>query len=259
MMVSFIKKSTAAVFVLIVSTSATRAATLTSAPFSLGYGFSRDSGSVWNTDETAAANTPTTIGDFTFNPAPSGPRWSGSGPKFVNRVLTSGIDGDISAYIDDSSFQLPVTGSYNGPAPADAAPTPNYKLRLEVSSVSIYAGAHPSSTLYSINWDETTAGHLATSPSVALAPSTNYEDATAYGHLVWDPVDYDVPLGSLNAPFTRTFDILGGNGLRFGDGIEVQGTVSLVYDSAVPEPASLMIVAIGVGLLTCGFCRNATT
>lgn len=232
----------AALFVVVAMADA---AVITSSSFSLGFGFSRDSGSSWNTDETAGVNTPTTIGDFSFTPAPTGPRWSGSGATFVNRVLADGTDGDVSAYIDDAPFALPITASYNGAAPTDADGVPNYKLRVEISSISIYAGAHPSSSLHEIAWDETTPGHAATSPALALTPSTNYNEVAAYGHLVWDPDDFDVPLASLNDSTVRTFDILGGNGLRYGDGIEVTGTVSLVYDAVVPEPASLVLLALG--------------
>jgi hypothetical protein len=224
---------------------AANGASIVSAPFSLGFGYSASQ--VFDTTETAAANTPTTIGAFSFNAAPVSDRWSSHGVTFVNRVLADGPpDGDYSANIDTPAFTLPVTAKYNGPAPSDASATPNYQLRLELSEVSIYAGAYPSSSLQSLAWDEVTPGHLATSSSVAL-PNGDWASASAYTQVAWDPGDYNLPLAGLNGAVTRTFDILGGNGLRYGDGIELVGSVSLIYD-AVPEPTSFGFVGLAAAL-----------
>lgn len=60
--------------------------TITSANFSLGYGFLF----TWNDNETSAFNTPTTQGDFSFVPAVAGTINSGSGVQFTGRMLSDG-------------------------------------------------------------------------------------------------------------------------------------------------------------------------
>jgi hypothetical protein len=152
----------------------------------------------------------------------------------------------VSANIDAAGFVLPITASYNGPGPSDASANPNYRLRLEITHISIWGGAYPSSSLQTLAWSETTAGHSATSPSIALAADTNYQLASNYRQLVWDPTDFDQPIAGVNYAYTRTFDILGGNGLRFGDGIIVKGLVSLVYD-ATPQTGPFRWQTTGIG------------
>jgi hypothetical protein len=98
-----------------------------------------------------------------------------------------------------------------------------------------------------MDWSETTPGNAATSPSITLITTSNFNEAASYTQLVWDPADVDQPLAGLNNAFTRTFDILGAGDLRFVDGIEVEGQVSLVYN-AVPEPASLALTSFALAI-----------
>jgi hypothetical protein len=244
-----------AAFSLAMASPLTKGATIDSAPFSFGLGYTANVSNFDDT-ETSSVNTPTTIGNFSFTPSVTTDRWSSRGVTFVNRVLADGpADNDYSANIDTALFQLPVTASYNGPAPADAAAIPNYKLRLEITKVSIWAGAHSSSSLQSLAWDETTAGHAATSPSVALN-NGGWDVIAGYTQAAWDPADFDQSLANLNDPYTRTFDILGGNALRYGDGIEVEGLVHLVYD-AVPEPNTVSLIGLAMAISTLSRRRRA--
>ncbi len=218
------------------------AKTLSSAAFSLAYGWSPTdpSGNTdirsWNTNETATTNTPTTQGDFMFAPAPMGPNFSATGVSFVNRVLMD--RGGYSARVGPT-FELPVTGSFTGSAPADAAEVPNYRLRLEISKLSVWAGQHPSSeTDPSLLWQETTSEHTAESPPLTLQVSDDFNEVRYYDQLLWNPDDYEVPLTNLNDSFTRVFDLPATADpllvdLRYLEGLEIEGVVRLVYD-AIP-------------------------
>lgn len=236
-----------AALVLAMTTPALQGATITSAPFSFGFGMTATGGGTWNDEETSGVNTPTTQGDFSFAPVPTGDRFTTDGSTFPNRVLTDAPLDGYSAAIDKAMFEVPITANYTGAVPGDVNGTaPNYKLRLEITSISIYAGAHPSSSLFSLAWDETTAGHAATSPSTALPVNNDYNEAASYLKVAWDPAEFDEPLSGLNDSFTRTFDILGGNELRFGEGIEIEGRVTLVYN-AVPGPGTFTWLTNGLG------------
>jgi hypothetical protein len=233
---SLLCRLSVAMLVVLVNGSLSRANVLSSAPFSLGYGFSGDPASTWNVSETASVNTPTTQGNFTFVPAPVGDRFSGDGPTFINRVLGDGHLGtgvNVSGFIT-SAFALPVTARYTGPAPTNALPTPNYRLQIDITQVSVYAGEHPSSSVdIPFQWNETTATHTQSSPQTTLIVSKDYNEHKGYQQVVWNPDDYAVPLSGLNDSFTRTFDITAMDNigdLRYMDGLEIEGTVSLIYD-----------------------------
>lgn len=229
-------------------------AVISSSSFSLAYGVTSDnSGPVWTTDETAAGNTPTVQGDFTFSPAPTGPSWDSVGPTFVGRTLASGGAGGYTGWIGATStkaFSVPVTASYNGASPVDAAVTPNYRIILEITNISIYGGAYDGSAPSTMSWDEVTPGHAQASPAVNLVVAIDSTNAANYRLVAWDPSDFNETLGSLNASYTRTFDILPGtdSDYRYVDGLVVEGRVHLVYD-AVPEPASFALLAAGLPIV----------
>ncbi len=234
------------------------AAEVASAPFSFGYGWSPTNPAntdvrSWNTNETSASNTPSTIGDFSFAPAPFGGNFSATGISFPNRVLTN--RGNYSAIIDNQ-FVVPVTASYTGVAPAGVSGTPNYKLRLEISKLSVWVGDHNSANTDGMaTWIETTQGHESTSPVIAVTKSNDFNEARVYSQLVWDPSDYDVPLAGLNDGSTRTFRIPNTSSLRYADGLEIEGRVVLVFD-AVPEPATLSLLVMACAAAGTMFLRR---
>ena len=223
-----------------------------SADFSFGFGATdplRDQ-NAWTTNETSIANTPTTQGDFSFSPAlPTSNRFDGSGLLFPFRVITdasadpasttSGQTGADPSAGFPNGLTVPITASYNGPVPADASGTPDFKLMIEITSISIWGGHHSqSSTPPTLAWEEVTAGHAQTSPAVTLPPGTtaglDRKTLSNYAQLVWDPDDFATPLAGLNDSFTRTFGIVDRltlGDLRFADGIEVEGRVHLIYNT----------------------------
>lgn len=237
--------------------SAINAAVISSPNFSIGLGYAQPAnnvGGVWDNSETATVNTPTTQGDFSLSLAATGPIYIGRGAKFTNRVLVDGDNNARAAWINDggvspiSVFNAPVTASYNGAAPGDAAATPNYQLQVVITSVSIHAGSEVGST--TLGFAETTASHTQTQTPVALTgtPGSGYQLASSYSKVTWDPADYATSLANLNDAFVRTFGIpspyAAGSDPRYIDGLEITGHVELIYD-AVPEPASMALVALG--------------
>ncbi|MCC7086667.1 MAG: hypothetical protein IT427_16835 [Pirellulales bacterium] len=242
------------------------AAAITSADFSFAYGSTVKSATLPTWTLTENPGSATTIGDFTFSPDPAGQVQSGTGPTFVGAVLSDGggedVDrvGSLSDPFATGGFLLPISASYNGPAPADAAATPNYRLMIEITNLSIW-GATTVADASSLAWDETTSGHLQTSPSIGLNVANSVallNAASTYTQLAWDPTDYDTSLGAINDSFTRTFDFLPGTGNdgRIGDGIQITGKVHLLYD-AVPEPgACLLAVLSSIGAAALRYARR---
>ncbi len=240
-----------------VNTVQAATSTITSADFSFAYGSTEKvvAGSTWTLNENPGSVT--TIGDFTFSPAPTGQVQSGTGPTFFGATLADGGGDDINRVgsLSDpfgsatGGFLLPISASYNGSAPIDAAPIPNYRLMLEITNLSIYAARAGNGGPTTLAWDEVTPSHAQTSTSINLnlaSTVTLLNSASTYTQLVWDPSDYDTALGSLNSSFTRTFDFLPGTGndLRIGDGIQISGRVHLIYDT--PEPGSYVLMVTGL-------------
>lgn len=242
----------------ILSAAPTKAASLISSNFSIGYGFTGvydlqnpntdDYG--WKTWEIAdGINTPTTIGDFSFIPTLTGDINSFSGPSFPDRVLSFGPGQALSGSNWDQApgFQPPqIMASYNGPTPDDAAVVPNYQLTLDITSISVYV-TRLNGDEHWIGWTETTPGHLSDSPTVTTLPTGPGvgNQPSSYVRLVWDPADFSVPGITSARTFTTTSDQP--SGLFALDGFEVEGRVTLTYD-AIPEPASLSLLALS-GLL----------
>ncbi len=228
------------------------AETITSSDFSFAFGATGGT-PYWDETENPG-NSPHTQGYFSFSPAVVGSTgMSSDGTIFTNATLSNGDTNSTTGIVGDC--MVPITASYNGPAPGDAAAAPDYRLMVEITNISVYGARHvASSSPATLEWDETTAGHTQTSPSITLISGTGlsfWTNASNFTQLVWDPADYDTSLGSLNASFTRTFDILpiGALELRGLDGIEIEGRVHLLYNQ-IPEPSTLALLASGlVGLL----------
>jgi hypothetical protein len=217
---------------------------LTSSDFTFAFGATAAATAVGSNTwtDTSNTNSPPTQGDFTLLPAPTGQIQSNNGPKFFERNLYDGDPesdrvGALSDPFSAGGFSLPITASYNGPAPVDAAPTPNYRLRIELTRVSIYAAATQNANK-TLAWDEITPGFAQTSSTIDLTLANTAEllqAASSYTPLIWDPADFNASIGSPNNSFTRTFDFLpntsGLNNGKVGDGIQVEGRVHLIYDT----------------------------
>ena len=228
--------------------SAGSAATLTSDNFSFGYGFTNTDPATWNTNETASVNTSTTQGDFSFSPAVSGGNFGSIGVEFPDRVLANGVDPVLRYSASSGTFGVSLTASWSGDPPGDAEPDPNYELRLVITQISIYAAGIASQSTTDIAFSETTAGNMATSPSIDVnlletAPATEFQTASNWKQLSWDPNDFWLD----GTTSTRTFELIASEN-RGADGFEVFGYVELAY-TAIPEPGG---IALAIGLAAIG-------
>ena len=210
--------------------------TISSGNCSFGYGVVAG---FWGTSETASANTSTTSGSFSFVPTVSGSGNSSFGPRFgpPARTLQSG---GVSPSVADTgatvgSFLASIAATWSGSTPVDAQPSPNYRLRVNITSLRIWSAGYDGDTgPYTQNFNETTAGHAASSPSTTIlaVPFTTWYDKNNYTQIVWDPSEFIVT----GTSSTRTFT-LGGSPSSSIDAFEVFGTVDLIYD-AIPEPGA---------------------
>ena len=213
---------------------ATLIVTNTSAPFSIGLGYVAPG--VWTNIETIAANTLTTQGDFSFVPAAAGPPGSPNGVTFINRVL-----GDaVNAYVGYGLWTNTVTGSYLGILPPEAT---DAQVQVNITSLRLWVqpfltNSNPNLG-YPYGFVELTPNHGSSSPTQSTG-NGNGTNASAYGHLIWDPADFATNALSQ----TRTFTVTAPNLAYISiDGYEVFGTVSLIY--TIPEPGTVALLALG--------------
>lgn len=133
-------------------------AIITSADFSLGYGFNPlAEGGVrsWNgLENTAPYINVTTLGDFSLVPTMTGATYSGSGVAFQDRELTDGSSTAQSA----CTMSMALVGSWAGTKPVDAAADPNYRITINITAMSIYGFNNVGDSLAMI-LRETTTGH----------------------------------------------------------------------------------------------------
>jgi hypothetical protein len=245
------RTGSAAALLIVAVASVSRAApivetTISSANFSRGYG---NVAGFWGTSETSANNTGTTAGNFTFTPTVSGGGNSSYGPRFSGRVLSNGSS--TSPSVADyggvvGSFLVSVAATWTGGTPIDAQPSPNLRLRLNITSLRIWGvGYNGDSSPWTLNFNETTAGHTdSQTPVTSLTPVafTSWWDSSQYSHVIWDPTDYIVS----GTSETRTFTLSGSPSSSI-DGFEIFGNVDFIYD-AIPEPASVGFLAVVVAM-----------
>jgi hypothetical protein len=138
-----------------------------------------------------------------------------------------------------------IAAAYTGPAPIDAASTPNYQIQLNISQVSIYGMNYSGFTASTLAFTETTAGHMANSPAINLISADPANDVSNYTKLLWNPEDF----AELGFSSTRTFMLLAEDESPV-DGFEIFGTITLTYDAMVPEPSSMLMLGMGTLLLS---------
>jgi|GEM_PF-3634972 len=229
--------------------ASSQAAAIISSDFTFGYGATAGNPITWTTTETSSSNSATTQGDFTFAPTLQGAFFSSNGPKVTvsgsNRTL---VDGDSDRSGGSDNFASTISGSYTGPTPGDAAPTPNYQLSIIIDSVSIWGVSfNDESGNKTLGFGETTVGHTATSSTITLNNDSSsfllnkaqFTDDPNYSQLVWDPTDYSVAGTSTS----RSFNLVSDSN-RVIDLFEVIGHVELTYD-AIPEPKSITLLLAG--------------
>lgn len=226
---------TAGLILVVVSTDLTaqeekKVGTITSSEFSVGVGFSPSQDGQhcnWNTLETESANAPLG-GDFQVAVDLTGNGISKTGPKFKGRVLSTPIGGEYSGSI--RGFSAAIKATYQGEKPKDAAEEPNYRIRIRVSQISVYAAASfpdESATAY---FEETTPDHSQTQEPVEISANPEGINALdAYQKLEWEPVSTENAVKGATAE--RSFVLRNGEKSDVAlDGFEVVGEVVLEYD-----------------------------
>lgn len=235
-----------------------------SGAFSVGFGYTVDNNSNFDTTETSAANTPTTaahnvpftVGNFQITIGVSTIFFGSNGPRFDDREFTNGDGAGRSAASNGTT--VTITATYVGPPlPQDAIPGSDaFELKIDQFSVyfmkhTAYLTADPLDDDTGFYAVETTASNPGQSQTLTATASTFLADASNYQKLSWNPGDFLAP-GAISV--TRTFSFRPGDfaldpaGVFAIDGIEIIGSANLQY--LVPEPTSLALLAMGGMLLS---------
>lgn len=203
---------------------------ITSPEFSVGVGFSPSPEGKeyhWSTRETEEANT-LLEGDFQIEIDLDGGGISKTGPKFEGRILSSPRGGEYSGSTE--GFSAWITAKYRGEKPKDAANDPNYRIRIKISQLSIYAAASFPEDIATLQFEETTANHSQVQDAVEIAPHPEGLNALgAYQKVEWAPATAAKAEKGITGK--RSFILKKGdkNDLAV-DGFEVIGEVVLEYD-----------------------------
>jgi hypothetical protein len=223
------------------------AATITSDNFSIAQGYVNSGGSYqFDTSETSSVNVSPGI-NFNLNVSVIGAALSPTGFTFINGVLGSSVADYASSY-SSSVFSVALNASYVGPTPLDAAVNPDYKLQLNITSISIYAASFSAQGVSStLGWTETTVGNAQaqTQQSIVTNPGPNWLTRDNYVNLIWTPNGFQTE-GDAQG---RTFGLAQSIPDNFAlDGFLVTGNIVLTY-TAVPEPGTigLLVSAAAIG------------
>ena len=240
------------------------AAAITGRDFSIGLGFTEEesihlNGPVtWNDRETYDSNAYNELSSFSFTPTVTGALFSGRGPGFRGRTLTDGTlelgNTDNKVGFLGGGFEVAIEASFDRSAPGNAdRDDPNYRLEVEITNISIYAGAFEGdiapawNATPTLQWTETTSGYerisgAPTELNLIRDVTTDYQTAANYTRVEADPVDFIVPIDTPNETVTRTFSLssnemlmgqggMGPENWTIGDGFEVTGRVRLYYNA----------------------------
>jgi len=213
-------------------------------PFSMGYGWT---GGSWSTTETSSVNTPPGSG-FSLTANLSGVTGSNTGPSFTNRVLGTILTSTAhqASIVDD--FEAELVAAYTGSAPADVATKPNYQVSLNIHNISIRNAPNIVGTGQTINFYEVTPGYEVAQDPQAAVETGNFTMLPTWNKMSWDPKDPLSMAALLTQQRTRTF-VLEQDAYynMFIDGLEIEGEVSLTYDSVTPTSRQTITVPFSMG------------
>jgi len=201
---------------------------MASADFSMGYGFTNHTGrDAWDTSETELVNR--NVGkDFRLDIKVEGGGFSKFGPSFRDRILQAPTPTGMSGNV--AKFKVTVTGVYTGPTPSDAAAEPNYRLRLDIRKISIYAAVFDESNGCTLNFDEQSEGfEQSQDPQPLDSKANGFRVLTNYHNIAWEPGAPEVNArgNAQTRVFTLSESVAGGAVL---DGLEISGNIILEYD-----------------------------
>jgi len=228
-----------------------KAATVVSDNFYIAQGFAptgNPNQGVFDTTETSGVNV-SPGANFTLNASVIAQTLSTTGFTFVNGVM-GGYSGSSFSSYSSSVFSVMLDAAYVGPTPLDAAASPDYKLQLNITSISIWAASFsPQGESSTLGWTETTAGNAQTQTQVSIEtnPGPNWLYLTNYVNLAWTPGGFQ----STGEDQLRTFGLAQSIPENFAlEGFQVSGNIVLTY-TAVPEPATtgLLLVAASLGVV----------
>lgn len=224
------------------------AATIISDNFSIAQGFVGVGPSIgaFNTSETSSVNV-SPGANFTLNVPITAAALSTTGGTFVDGILANAGTGNNYTAYTTSAFLVTLDALYVGATPGDAAPTANYKMQLNITSIRIWAaGFAPQGDSYTLGWTETTSGNVQsqTPQSIETNPGPNWLYLANYDNVVWTPTGFQ----SAGFNQTRTFGLAESvaNGFAL-DGFLVTGNIVMTYD-AVPEPSTIGLIFLGITL-----------
>lgn len=221
--------------------------------FSIAQGFT--DAATFNTTETSSVNVLPV--NFTLSTVIVAAASSQSGFAFPNGDYgIGGLGANWSAYTTPG-FLVTLDATYVGGTPGDAAPIPNYKVQLNITSISIRAAAFaPQGDSYTLGWTETTPGNTQSqSPqSIETNPGPNWLTLANWDNLAWAPAGFQ----NTGLDQSRTFGLAESNLSGFAlDGFLVTGNIVMTYD-AVPEPSTMGLIFLAAGVVGFSSRRRKT-